>query len=65
MKKYIQYVENKIEGYQSHKKIAFPIFFFDDELGNRHYDFEEIAKELLTLMRTSISEENPFFNTED
>ncbi len=33
--------------------------------GNESIDFEEIAKELLTLMRTSISEENPFFNTED
>ena len=46
-KKHIQYVENKIEDYyQTNKKIAFPIFFFDDELGNRHYDFEEMSDEL-------------------
>ena len=33
--------------------------------GNENIDFEKIAKELLTLMRTSISPDNPFFNTED
>jgi hypothetical protein len=33
--------------------------------GNENIEFDEIAKELLIFMRTSISPDNPFFNTED